>query len=554
MDTDSIYKSNFQKHSSGVYRHRTVSQGSRTAMWNYETNRLLMFRDYEAMDKDAILCSVLDIIADESTQESEKGEIISVQCTHENIKEILENLFYDILNIEFNLWSWVRNMAKYGDMFLELDVRPRMGIVNYNVISAYDIIRNEYLTEDNQEITFTIQNTERNNVLYGFGKQRKEPKLRYAYEVAHFRMATDTALYPYGKSFFEGARRDWKRLTMMEDAMMINRIMRAPEKRVFYIDVGGIPPAEIDNYMNKVIEGMKKTPYMDPKTGEYNLRYNLENSIEDYYLPVRGERKNTMIESLQGLEGISIDDIEYQKDKMIAGLKVPKAFLNFTEDISGKATLAAEDIRFSRTISRIQKFIVAELTKIARIHLYAQGFEDEELSDFELNLHNPSTIATREKIELWSEKARVSQELKDLGMYSDEYIALNILDMSKQELAEQRVQRVKDAQYKFRIEKIEMDGSDPKYNPQDVDGTGLDDDTYDSWDPEEEDTETEQREDSEHSLSRGDDPLGDKENHSALRGGRKVSHTYTGGSPLSREHKMVIESIRDYLLPEELHD
>jgi len=184
----------------------------------------------------------------------------------------------------------------------------------------------------------------------------------------------------------------------MEDAMMVHRIMRAPEKRIFKIDIGNIPPNDIDSYMNEVITKMKKAPYIDPATGEYNLKFNLQNMLEDFFLPVRGGDSGTSIDTLSGTTFDTIDDIEYIKNKMMAGLKIPKAFLNYEEDVEGKATLAAMDLRFARTIERIQKITISELYKIATIHLYCQGYTDEALVDFDLKLTSPSLVYEEEKI------------------------------------------------------------------------------------------------------------------------------------------------------------
>ena len=208
----------------------------------------------------------------------------------------------------------------------------------------------------------------------------------------------------------------------MEDAMLIHRIMRAPEKRVFKIDIGNIPPNEVDNYMQRIINKMKKIPFVDQNTGDYNLKYNIQNLTEDFYLPVRGGDSGTNIENLSGLEFSNTDDIDYLKAKLFAALKIPKAYLGYEEQISGKATLAAEDVRFARTIERIQRIVVSELTKIAIVHLYSQGITDSELTNFELQLVNPSTIYEQEKVNLWSEKVRLAQDIQGLNMLSKDWV------------------------------------------------------------------------------------------------------------------------------------
>ena len=339
--------------------------------------RLALFKDYESMDSDPIISSALDIYSDESTMKGQYGQVIEVKTDNENIKEILNNLFYDIMNIEFNLWSWVRGMNKYGDYYLYLDIDDELGVVNAQPLSAYETRREEGYDLDNPySVRFEVEEQNTNAI-----SQRNNTKFLESFQVAHFRLLTDTNFLPYGRSLLEGARKTWKQLTLMEDAMMIHRIMRAPEKRIFKIDIGNIPPAEVDSYMSNIIDQMKKTPYIDETTGDYNLKFNMQNMLEDYYLPVRGGQSGTEIDSLSGMEFGGIDDIEYLRNRMMAALKVPKAFVGYEEGVEGKATLAQEDIRFARTVERLQKIVLSELTKIAVVHLYSKGYTDAKLVD-----------------------------------------------------------------------------------------------------------------------------------------------------------------------------
>ena len=281
------------------------------------------------------------------------------------------------------------------------------------------------------------------------------------FEIAHFRLLADTNFLPYGKAMIENGRRLWKQLSLMEDAMLIHRIMRAPEKRVFKIDIGNIPPNEVDNYMQRIINKMKKIPFVDQNTGDYNLKYNIQNLTEDFYLPVRGGDSGTNIENLSGLEFSNIEDIDYLKNKLFAALKIPKAYLGYEEQINGKATLAAEDVRFARTIERIQRIVISELTKIAIVHLYSQGITDAELTNFELGLVNPSMIYEQEKVNLWSEKIRLAQDIQGLNMLSKEWVYDNIFKLSRGESDKQRETMIEDLKDRYRFRSIEDDGSDP---------------------------------------------------------------------------------------------
>ena len=424
----------------------------------YAQVRREVFRDFDAMDQDPIIASALDIYADESTLKNEFGDIITIRSDNPRVQELLENLFYDILNIEFTLWPWVRNMCKYGDFFLGLEIAEGKGIVNVTPHSQYNTERIEGHDPENISLVkFKVQEDPIGKVEYD------------NFEMAHFRLLSDTNWLPYGKSMIENGRRLWKQLSLMEDAMLIHRIMRAPEKRVFKIDIGNIPPTEVDNYMQKIINKMKKVPFLDKTSGDYNLKYNMQNLTEDFYLPVRGGDSGTAIENLAGLEYASIEDIDYLKAKLFAALKIPKAYLGYDENVNGKATLAAEDVRFARTIERIQRTITSELSKIAVIHLYGNGIQDSEMTNFEIGLVNPSTIYEQEKVNLWSEKIRLATDMASLKMLSKDWIYENIFKLSETEQTEQRGKVVEDLKDVFRYNSIENEGNDPANPPKPTD-------------------------------------------------------------------------------------
>ena len=421
----------------------------------YHQVRRELFRDYDAMDMDPIIGSALDIYADESTTKNEYGDVLQIKSTNENVREMLHNLFYDIMNVEFNLWPWIRNLVKYGDAFLALEIMPGKGIINVAPHSTYNVERLEGTDPNNPDyVKYKVE-------LDRFGKREYEQ-----YEMAHFRMLSDTNFLPYGKSMIEGARRIWKQLSLMEDAMLIHRIMRAPEKRVFKIDIGNIPPQEVDNYMQKIINKMKKTPFVDKNTGDYNLKYNIQNLTEDFFLPVRGSDSGTNIDNLAGLDYAAIEDIDYLKNKLFAALRVPKAYLSYDENVNGKATLAAEDVRFARTIERIQRTVVSELAKIAVVHLAANGIEDSEMTNFELSLTNASTIYEQEKVNLWSEKVRLASDAKALNMLSSDWAYHNIFGLSQDEIDIERAKVILDLKDRFRHTSIEQQGQDPANPPQ----------------------------------------------------------------------------------------
>ena len=504
----------------------------------YNAGRLELFADYEAMEQDPILASALDIYSDESTMKNESGDLLDIRSDNEQVREVLHNLFYDVINIEFNLWPWIRSMNKYGDFFLKLDIAEKYGVVGVEPMSAYSVSREEGVDPNNpHEVTFNVDDGSKAT---SYGKNDQTLK---NYEVAHFRMLTDSNFLPYGKSMIEAARKIWKQLTLMEDAMLIHRIMRAPEKRIFKIDIGNIPPAEVDNYMQQLINKMKKTPYIDQNSGEYNLKFNMMNMMEDFYLPVRGGDSGTQIESLSGMEYNAIDDVEYLRNKMMSALRIPKAFLGYDEGIEGKATLAQEDVRFARTIERIQRIVLSELTKIAIVHLYTQGFDKEDLVGFELNLTNPSIVYEQEKVALWSEKINLAESMKQTKLISEDWIYKNIFNMTKDQVDDERASVIDDIKQNFRKEQIETEGNDPAVTKESF-GTPHDLATMhqkgDSEMPEggwpgggrpKEGTKY-----STDKHPRGRDPIGKKALDKTFDIDTSIKHTYKNNSPLTKEN------------------
>ena len=434
---------------------------------NYQTLRTQLYQDYEAMDTDAIIASTLDIIADESTLKDDMGDVLTIKSPDENIQKILHNLFYDILNIEFNLHSWIRQMCKYGDFFLKLEVAEKFGVYNVIPYSAFSMVREEGGDPENPyDIKFRydpdgLTGAGANSYASYTGNNTDNSLVFDNYEVAHFRLLADANYLPYGRSYIEPARKAFKQMTLMEDAMLVHRICRAPEKRIFYVNVGAIPPNEVDNFMQKTISTMKRTPYVDENTGDYNLKFNMQNMMEDFYIPIRGNDTSTKIETTPGLQYDGIVDVEYLRDKMMAALKVPKAFFGYDADVEGKATLAAEDIRFARTVERIQRIVVSELYKIALVHLYTQGYTSENLSNFELNLTTPSIIFEQEKILLMKEKVDLANQMMEQKLVPSDWIYDNIFHFSEDQYDEYRDLIRQDAKRTFRTNQIETEGNDP---------------------------------------------------------------------------------------------
>ena len=442
---------------------------------NYQTLRTQLYSDYEAMDTDAIIASALDILADESTLKNEMGEVLQIKSSDEALQKILYNLFYDVLNIEFNLWMWIRQMCKYGDFFLKLEIAEKFGVYNIIPYTAYNIVREEGINKETgqSEVKFKFDpdglsgGGQYGGYFGGLessgGSGNNTRSIAFDnYEIAHFRLLSDVNYLPYGRSYIEPARKLFKQYTLMEDAMLVHRISRAPEKRIFYINVGAIPPSEIENFMQKTISKMKRTPYIDEQTGDYNLKFNSQNMLEDFYIPMRGNDTTTKIDTAPGLQYDGIQDIEYLRDKLFAALKIPKAFLGYDENTGGKATLAAEDIRFARTVERIQRIILSELYKIAVVHLYTQGYDGDDLVNFELNLTTPSIIYDQERVALMKEKMDLAAQMQETKLFPTDFIYDHLFHFSEDEYCEFRDLVREDAKRDFRNTQIAAEGNDPQ--------------------------------------------------------------------------------------------
>ena len=431
----------FRKSQSHVYS---------TAMSAYGTyDRMARYSDFSEMEYTPEISSALDIYSEETVASDEKGSVLHIYSENPSIQRLLDELFYDTLNIEFNLTSWVRNLCKYGDFFLFNDVSPETGVISAYPMPVNEVEREEgYDPEDPMAVRFRWV-TQGNQVLENW-------------QVCHMRILGNDAFLPYGSSVLEAARRIWRQLILVEDAMLVYRVVRSPERRVFYVDVGNVPPEEIPNYMEQVQATLKKAQVVDKSTGRVDLRYNPLSVDEDYYLPVRGAESGTKIDTLAGgANATAIEDVEYIQKKLFAALKIPKAYLGYDEGLGAKATLSQEDIRFSRTIARIQRTVIAELNKIAIIHLFCNGFEGEDLLDFTLQLSNPSTIAQQQKLELYRSRFEIAQSAAGIeGLVSKDWIRKTLFSMTDDEIDEIREQRVEDKIQDLKVEAVKLPGGD----------------------------------------------------------------------------------------------
>lgn len=415
----------------------------------YEPNRLAAYYDYESMEFTPEISAALDIYSEESTTLSEKGEILTIYSESKRVKNILSDLFYNILDINTNLQMWCRGTSKYGDNFVYLKIDPSKGVIGCQQLPNIEIERQEGAASQvhKSEQPSGVQMPSRE---LRFTWKNKDMEFQ-AWEVAHFRLLGDDRKLPYGTSMLDKVRRIWKQLLLAEDAMLIYRTSRAPERRVFKVFVGNMDDKDIEAYVQRIANKFKRDSIVDPKNGQVDMRYNQMAVDQDYFIPVRDPSQTSPIETLPGAQNLGeIADIEYIQKKLLAALRIPKAFLGFEEIVGEGKSLALMDIRFARTINRIQKSLIQELNKIALVHLYLLGLEDE-LDNFTLSLTNPSAQSDLLRIEQWKEKITLykdaTSDQSQIGIQpvSHTWAKKNILGMSDNDvvldLQQQRLER-----------------------------------------------------------------------------------------------------------------
>jgi hypothetical protein len=375
----------------------------------YEPTRLSAQYDYESMEYTPEISAALDIYAEESTTTNEDGFILQIYSESKRIKGVLADLFNNALDINTNLPMWTRNTCKYGDNFVYLKLDPEKGVVGCQQLPTIEIERHEVGASG--KISVDVKNeVDKDRKALHFTWKNKNMEFQ-SWEIAHFRLLGDDRKLPYGTSMLEKARRIWKQLLLCEDAMLIYRTSRAPERRIFKVFVGNMNDDDVEAYVQRVANKFKREQIVDSKTGNVDMRFNQMAVDQDYFIPVRDPAAPSPIDTLPGATNLSeIADIEYIQKKLLTALRVPKAFLGFEEVVGDGKNLALQDIRFARTINRIQKSMLAEMNKIAIVHLFLLGFEDE-LSNFTLGLTNPSTQADLLKVDVWKEKVLLYKDL-----------------------------------------------------------------------------------------------------------------------------------------------
>lgn len=379
--------------------------------FNGLNNIKLMYRDAELMDAFPEIGAALDIVAEESCVLSDKGKVINVYSKSDRIKSVLEDLFTNRLNIEIMAQMVIRGMCKYGNQFMLLNIDNKNGVMGWKQLPVYNVERIENGIENPYSIQGLVngrnndgkENDMSTKFMWVDAQNSSQIPFRN-WQVGHFRLISNSLYLPYGVSYLNSARRHWRMLSLMEDMMLIYRLERSIERRVYKIFVGAIDDADVKAYVEDIANNFKRTPIIDPETGQVDLRKNLLDVSQDLFIPVRDPNAPTPIDTLSAAQNLTaMDDIKFVQNKVLTALRIPRTFLNFDEAAGEGQNLALMDVRFTRTVNRIQQAFLMEMTKIASIHLYILGFDDE-LTNFSLTMNNPSTQAESLQIETVQKK------------------------------------------------------------------------------------------------------------------------------------------------------
>jgi hypothetical protein len=401
--------------------------------------------DFEQMEYFPEAAAALDIYANEIATYSEFSPPIKIKTNNLEVKETLDYLFYDILNVENNLYSWVRTLVKYGDMFLYLDTDASLGVKDVTALPTAEIERLEGEDETNPSY---VQ----------FQWNRAGMTFENGWQIVHFRLLGNDKFFPYGTSVLDPARRIWRQLDHLENAMMSYRIVRSPERKVFYLDVGGLNDEEIKLYIEQVRNNIRRSVITDSNSGRSDLRYNAWSSEEDFIIPVRGQNSATKIDQLSGgqFTGV-VDDIKYLRDKFFSALKIPAAYLS-QDNSEDRQSLAQKDLMFAKTVLRLQNAVISGLYQIAITHLYILGFRNSDLINFKISLNNPSKIAEMQELEQFKTRCDIAASMNE-RYFSNDYVYRKVFNMPDDEIIREKMLKVQDIKFELFLSQFSGEGA-----------------------------------------------------------------------------------------------
>ena len=445
-----------------------------------EHDLLSRFADYEEMDDYPELMTAIDIYADDATQtDMQLNKSIWLSSKDKDIERLGNNLFHKTLRADDDLWEIARTLVKYGNDYEELLVNED-GVRGFNFLPPPTVRRVEgphgelygFIQDFKGRTGYSpaeLQQVIAARATMQQGGAMRDDKITALedWEVVHFRLRGKHRRSVYGHSALEPARWIWKRMMLLEDAALIYRLQRAPERYAFYVDVGDLPPREAMAFVNKVRQQFKKRKFVNPSTGKLDLKHNVLSQDEDFFVPVRKGSESTRIEVLGSPSWQHMDDIEYFRDKLFASIKVPKAYLGQEEGVA-RAVLSSEDTRFARTILRVQRELRSGFSKTMRVHMAALGMNPAK-AEYEVHMTTPSAVFELAQLEVRNARADLASRMRE--HVSVHWVLANVFGMGDDEIKVIVAQREEDV-----IRDLEAEGKGQaaaaKQMPQDDMGMG----------------------------------------------------------------------------------
>lgn len=404
-----------------------------------ENSMMERFADYEEMDDYPEIGSALDIYADDATiPDSLTGHTVNIKSANDDVLNALNDMLHKKVRIDEVIWAITRTLIKYGNAYAELLVSEN-GVLGINVLPAPTVRRVE--TAKGTLIGF-IQDAEgrfsvdKSAVIKALSDPNGPREVKDTSivifeptEVVHWRLRGKDLSSEYGHSVLDAARWIWRRLVMAEDSALVYKLTRSPSRFAFYIDVGDLPSGQAMAYVNQVKQQFKKKKLFNPTTGRLDFRNNPLSPDEDFFIPTRGGQESTRIDIIQGADSQSVSDLEYFRDKLFAALKVPKSYLG-ADGMTNRAALSQEDVRFARTVMRIQRELRNGIRSLCRTHLALSGIDPDKI-DFDVKMALPSSIFEMQQIELRNAQADNARSLMEF--FPKTWVMERVFDLPRDE-------------------------------------------------------------------------------------------------------------------------
>jgi hypothetical protein len=416
-----------------------------------ERPRQRLYAVYREMYSQIFIKNALNVIKNETAQKNDNHNLLDFISDNQDVIDDANELFFDILDINYELKPLILETCQMGDNFYEIvldDYENPTTIVHLQHLPQEKMS----IIEQNGKIKFYLYTYEEDISITG--RQVVDPmsfmnmsddknrsfQVFMPWQIVHFKIK-DRESDPYGRSLLFAGTKDYRRLALLEDAMLVYRLSRAPERRIFYVDVGQLNSVDAKIFLNKIKNTFKKESIID-SDGNLSERSNVMSLMEDFYIPVREGSSGTKIEQLQAGQQLNeIKDLEYFKDKILRLLNIPLPYIGGSADGNMQdinKSLSSIDIKFANYIEEIQSYITKGLNKILALQLILKKYKNEEIINFKIQFTAPSNLAELIKLDYMNQQIQIAASMKGLQMFSDNTIYKKVFQYSKKEIYKEK--------------------------------------------------------------------------------------------------------------------